>query len=94
MENDTSFDSPPWNGNFHPFRIFSTLMAPRRNSTPAIHLKMETSPVISESVTSLSPRTRHGTWSHCQHQEYRLTSGQARDTATQTNSGGEEEDVM
>ena len=55
-----------------------------RNSTPAIHLKME---VTSDSLTSLTPRTRtrHGTWSHCQQQESR-TRATSVSRSTQTNS--------
>ena len=47
-----------------------------RNSTPAIHLKLETSAVTSDSLTSLSPRTRHGTWSHSQQQEVIVWEGE------------------
>ena len=55
-----------------------------RNSTPAIHLKME---ITSDSLTSLTPRTRtrHGTWSHCQQQESRARATSVS-RSTQTNS--------
>ena len=61
-----------------------------RNSTPAIHLKMESSTIVSESLTSLSPRTRHGTWSHCQHQGRDRTTSVTRSTQTNSDCGPEE----
>ena len=69
-----------------------------RNSTPAIHLKMEDhslgdSQDSLESQTSLNKRSRHPTWSHSQHQEHKRKLSQFRlrtasvSKSTQTDSG-------
>ena len=61
-----------------------------RNSTPAIHLKTE---LTSDSLTSLTPRTRtrHGTWSHCQQQQESRGRATSVSRSTQTNSDNWEE---
>ena len=77
-------------------------MMEHRNSTPAIHLKMDADKDRSisqtdslDSLTSLSLRTRHPTWSHSQLQEHRRKLSQFRaraesvskSTQTETDNG-------
>ena len=77
-----------------------------RNSTPAIHLKMEDQSLEDsrpslDSQTSLTRRSRHPTWSHSQHQEHKRKLSQFRlrtasvSRSTQTDSdNGFAEDVL
>ena len=98
-----SYMTPPT-----PPNSFKKRYIEHRNSTPAILLKMDlpsekensTSRTSLDSLTSLTPKIRHPTWSHSQHKEHRclLKSEQfrARSTSvsksTQTGSSTCEDD--